>query len=77
MISKENIVSSSFVVFALSVLYLSHPLSGNKFCKQKNIEILAWEHDAVIDADAIRRGEGGGDRQDGKNATRSGTIWRP
>ena len=64
MISKENIVSSSFVVIALSVLYLSHPLSGNKFCKQKNIEISAWEHDAAIDADAIRRGEGGGDRQD-------------
>ena len=77
MISKENIVSFSFVVFALNVLYLSHPLSGNKFFKQKNIKILAWEHDAVIDADAIRRGEGGGDRQDGKNATRSGTIWRP
>ena len=82
MISKEDIVSSSFVVFALNVLYLSHPLSGNKlrgnkFCKQKNIEISAWEHDAAIDAYVIRRGEGGGDRQDGKNATRSGTIWRP
>ena len=77
MISKENIVSSSFVVFALSALYLSHPSSGNKFCKKKNIEISAWEHDAAIDADAIRRGEGGGDRQDGKNATRSGTAWRP
>ena len=77
MISKEDIVSSSFVVFALNVLYLSHPLSGNKFCKLKNIEILAWEHDAVIDADAIRCGEGGEDRQDGKNATRSGTAWCP
>ena len=52
MISKEYIVSSSFVVFALNALCLSHPLSGNKFCKQKNIEILAWEHDTVIDADA-------------------------
>ena len=77
MISKENIVSSTFVVFALSVLYLSHSLSGNKLCEQKNIEISAWEHDAAKDADAIRRREGGGDRQDGKNATRSGTIWRP
>ena len=43
----------------------------------KKIETLAWEHDAVKDADAIRRGEGGGDRQDGKNATRSGTVWHP
>ena len=34
------------------------------------------EQDAVIDADAIRRGEGGGETLKGKNPIRNGTLWR-
>ena len=34
------------------------------------------EQDAVIDADAIRRGEGGGETQKGKNPMRNGTLGR-
>ena len=77
MISKKDKVSSSFVVFALNVLYLSQfsPIKWEQILK--NIELLAREHDAVIDADAIRRGEGGGDRQDGRNAICSETVRRP
>lgn len=52
------------------------------FCHQVSTSLVkifnrtVREQDAVIDADAIRRGEGGGETQKGKNPIRNGTLWR-
>ena len=53
--------------------FLCHQVSTSLV---KRFNRTVREEDAVIDADAIRCGEGGGETQEGKNPMRNGTLWR-
>ena len=44
---------------------------------EKKFDRTVWEQEAVIDADVMGRGEGGGETKEGKNPTWNGTMWRP